>query len=216
MDKKRKSVLDFCHVYHENQSVSLQQFLTQKSWKATQCGLTKVPHLKNAYQLYYSTEIRYEGIVKSEKSNEVSLSMVPKGEKPAALLFFNLEGYSSYCKKYKAYWDWVEKRNEERYKTNQKHQKNYDSKNMMHTFRLLKMAHEIATEGKLQVQRSDRDYLLSIKEGKFEYDELLAEAERLKGNLKEAYQKADLPLVPDAYQIETILVKLRKDFYKGQ
>ena len=37
----------------------------------------------------------------------------------------------------------MEKRNEERYKTNQQHGKNYDSKNMMHTIRLLQSAEQI-------------------------------------------------------------------------
>ena len=34
-----------------------------------------------------------------------------------AMLYFNLDGYSTYCKKYKEYWSWVDKRNEERYKS---------------------------------------------------------------------------------------------------
>ncbi len=41
---------------------------------------------------------------------------------------------------------------------------------MMHTMRLLRMAKEIATEGKINVLRSDREYLLAIKNGQFEYD----------------------------------------------
>ncbi len=41
---------------------------------------------------------------------------------------------------------WVEHRNKARYNTNIEHGKNYDSKNLMHTFRLLDMAEEIARE----------------------------------------------------------------------
>ena len=82
------------------------------------------------------------------------------------MLYFNKDGYSVYCKKYKEYWEWVGKRNEARYNTTMSHGKNYDSKNMMHVFRLLLMAKEIAEEGKINVYRNDREFLLSIKEGK--------------------------------------------------
>ena len=44
---------------------------------------------------------------------------------------------------------------------------------MMYVFRLLLMVKEIAVEGKINVFRHDRDFLLSIKKGKFEYDKLV-------------------------------------------
>ena len=94
----------------------------------------------------------------------MSLSSVPKDEQPIAMLYFNKDGYSVYCKQYKGYWDWVSKRNEDRYNTTMTHGKKYDSKNMMHVFRLLLVAKEIATEGKINVFRKDRDFLLAIKE----------------------------------------------------
>lgn len=47
------------------------------------------------------------------------------------------------------------------------HGKNYHAKNMMHVFWLLLIAKEIA-EGSLNVYREDKDFLLSIKVGKFD------------------------------------------------
>ena len=72
------------------------------------------------------------------------------------MLYFNLDGYSSYCKKYKEYWAWVSKRNEERYKSNISHNKNYDAKNMMHTFRLLHMAKEVQITYQSSRKRNQR------------------------------------------------------------
>ena len=129
------------------------------------------------------------------------------------MLYFNKDGYSVYCKQYKEYWDWVAKRNEERYKTTMSHGKNYDSKNMMHVFRLLVMAKEIATEGKINVLRKDREFLLSIKEGKFEYDELVSKAEALKDELTSLYQHSDLPDEPNIQMINSVLVEIRKTCY---
>lgn len=213
VDVTRKSILDFCFVYEGNEAVPLIKFLEARGMKQEKAGLTAIKHMRDCYNLFYSEDTRYTGIMRKEESNDVSLSSIPKGEVPVGVLYFNKDGYSTYCKKYKEYWDWVEKRNDERYKTTMSHGKNYDSKNMMHVFRLLLMAKEIATEGKINVFRKDRDFLLSVKQGQFEYDELLQKAEVLKNGLPALYQEADLPDEPDIKQIDSLLIKMRKSFY---
>lgn len=213
MEKERKSVLDFCFVYENEISIPLKSFLANKNIKQENCGVTNIPHLKNCHNLYHNKNIPYKGIIKSELANELALSSIPKAEKTIGMLFFNKDGYSSYCKKYQEYWKWVEKRNEERYKTTVSHGKNYDSKNMMHTFRLLRMAKEIATENTIHVKRSDRDFLLNIKQGKFEYDELVAWATTLETELENLYAESSLPERPNIAAINHLLVTIRTDFY---
>lgn len=44
-------------------------------------------------------------------------------------------------------------------------------KSMMHTFRLLLVAEEIVKDGIINVFKTDRKYLLSIKSWNYEYDE---------------------------------------------
>ncbi|TSE07287.1 nucleotidyltransferase domain-containing protein [Aquimarina algiphila] len=212
VEKDRKSVLDFCYVRTGKRSIVLKEFLEDKKLEARHCGLVKIPHIKDCYNLFYSSEKGYQGIAR-ENANEVCLSSVQKEEEPIALLYFNVDGYSFYCKKYKEYWAWVEKRNEERYKNNTMHGKNYDTKNMMHTFRLLHMAKEIAKEGIVNVRRSDRDYLLKIKNGDFEYDTLVDKAEEIKESLDVLYEKADLIERPDLSVINKLIFKLRNDYY---
>lgn len=151
--------------------------------------------------------------MRKEEANDVCLSSIPRGEKPVGLLYFNKDGYSIYCKRYKEYQDWVAKRNEARYNTTLQHGKKYDSKNMMHVFRLLRMAKEIAQEGKLHVVRKDRDYLLSIKQGKFEYDDLVQQAEALKEELTGLYAQSGLIDQPDTEAVNNLLVKMREDYY---
>ena len=214
VDEVRKSVLDFCFVYEQGDAIPLNKYLETKEMHQEKAGLAAISHLRDCYNLFYSETLQYSGIMRKEESNDVSLSSIPKGEKAIAMLYFNKDGYSVYCKKYKEYWDWVKKRNEERYKTTMSHGKNYDSKNMMHVFRLLLMAKEIATEGKINVLRKDRDFLLSVKQGKFEYDELLQKAETLKDELPALYQKSGLQEEPDVEMIEALLIKIRKAFYK--
>lgn len=214
VDEVRKSVSDFCFVYEGKEAIPLAVYFERKGLDQQRAGLTAITHLRDCYNLFYSEAVTYSGIRRKEESNDVSLSNVPTGEKPIAMMYFNKDGYSVYCKRYKEYWEWVEKRNEQRYKTTLSHGKNYDSKNMMHVFRLLAMAKEIAVEGRINVLREDREFLLAVKEGKFEYDELLEKAEALKNELPSLYLESPLPDEPDTEKINSMLVQMRKDYYK--
>jgi len=213
MSKVKKGVLDFCFVLDEDKSVPLNRYLQDKNIQQEDCGLVKLANMKDCYSLFHNKSIPYKGIKKSANANEVALSSIPKGEKALTLLFFNLDGYSTYCKRYKEYWAWVENRNEDRYSTTVKHGKNYDAKNIMHTFRLLKMAKEIALEGSINVRRNDREFLLSIKNGEFEYEYLLKEAEKLKEELDILFMSSNLPESPNRHEINTLLKNMRKEFY---
>ncbi len=214
VEAERKSVLDFCYVHIEKESIALKQFLESKGLDQKKMGLSAIAHLRDCYNLFHSDSLKYTGVIRTEDANDVALSNIPKDERPVGMLYFNKDGYSVYCKKYKEYWEWVEKRNEARYNTTMSHGKNYDSKNMMHVFRLLLMAKEIATEGKINVYRKDREFLLSIKEGKYEYDELLSKAEALKDELPALFRKSDLPGAPDVESINRLLIEMRKSYYE--
>jgi hypothetical protein len=175
VDEERKSALDFCYVIQGYSSVAVRQWLAAQGLCQEQCGLAAVPHAKGLYALFYdhSDTLGYRGIISREAANDVSLSDIPKGEKELVNLFFNKDGYSAYCREYREYWEWVNKRNEERYSGTMQHGKNYDAKNMMHTIRLLQVAEEIFTTGQLNVRRQNREELLYIKAGNADYDDLL-------------------------------------------
>lgn len=213
VEKERKGVLDFCHVYSDGKSMALNQFLNDHSINQANCGLSGLPHFRGCFNLFENVNIPYKGIVKGTDSNDISTSSIPKGETPIGLLYFNKDGYSTYCKKYKEYWDWVKLRNEERFKTTEAHGKNYDSKNMMHTIRLLRVAKEIAQEGRINVKRQDREFLLNVKNGVYEYDDLVAQAEEIKTELDDLYNRSNLPDEPDVQGANELLVKLRSAFY---
>lgn len=215
VSKERKSILDFCYVVQGQGSVPLKEFLTVHGYKQDKCGLARIPHMHEMYGLYCSNQGNYNGIIQKETANDVSLSSIPKGEAPLAIMSFNKSAYSSYCKEYKEYWEWVEKRNEVRYENTLAHGKNYDAKNMMHTFRLLAMAKEIGEEGKVKVRRPDRDFLLRVRQGEFEYDYLVRLAEEKLQEIKAVFDKSSLPETPDIKLIEKMLVDIRVEFYMG-
>ncbi|MGB0885982.1 MAG: DNA polymerase beta superfamily protein [Chitinophagales bacterium] len=214
IDKKRKTVLDFCYVSEFGKSIPIHKYLEANKLKQENCGLVKLNHMKDVFALYHSLVINYSGIISSEKANDISLSSVEKGEKALATFYFNKDGYSQYCKEYKQYWDWVAKRNEARYENTVSNEANYDAKNMMHTFRLLNMAEEIATESTLNVFRKDREFLLSIKNGERTYDELVQLAEKKLKKVQLAFDNSDLNKEPNIKALENILIEIRTELYK--
>jgi len=216
LPKEKKSVLDFCFILDGYNTISAQEWLQKNNLVQQNCGLINMPHTKGMYAFFYDKlgDKNYKGIVQNELSNTVSLSSIPKGEKEVAYLFFNLDSYSSYCKDYVQYWDWVKKRNEERYQNNIKNTFDYDAKNMMHTIRLLQVAYEILAEGKLNVRRNNRAEMLDIKAGKYTYDEILAMVDKLIEQIESAYLTSALPDEIDKLFIENTLVKMREELYQ--
>ncbi len=93
MEKERKGVLDFCFVAHAQGSIPVSDYLALKNLKQEECGLSKVPHMHEVYGLYHGDE-NLRGIIRKENANNVSLSSIPKGLQPIALMSFNKSGYS--------------------------------------------------------------------------------------------------------------------------
>lgn len=216
--KERKSVLSFCYVNHEQGSVPISKFLELNNWKQEDCGLINIAHMKDVYALFQNENLDYSGIIKNDLSNDIRLSSIPKEEEEEeqkALLYFNKDGYSNYCKEYKEYWEWVDNRNEVRYENTQNHGKNYDAKNMMHTFRLLEMGVEIGKTKKINVKRPNREFLLEVKSGKFDYDVLLLIADTLQKEMEVVFENSDLPEKPNLEYINKLAFQLRNRFYEN-
>jgi len=165
--------------------------------------------------------LNYKGIVKESEdgsfpSNELRMSHIEKEERNNMLCYFtyNKDGYTQYCKDYKEYHEWVEKRNQARYNDNTKHGKGYDSKNMMHCHRLLDMAIEIGEGKGVIVRRPNREYLMSIRSGEMDYDFLVADAERKIKLIDKLFDESTLPEKINMKFVNDLLIKIRKEFYK--
>lgn len=216
MSEKRKIVSDFCFVTHGIGTMLLSDWLERHGYIADRCGLVALPHFKDVYALFHEDQadgLQLLGIHSGEGADDVRVSAVPKGIAPLAYLAFHKDSYSMYCKDYRAYWDWVAVRNDARYQSTLEHGKNYDAKNMMHTFRLLGMAEDIAYQGKIVVRRPDRAFLLQIRRGTFSYEELMDMAKDKLARIEELFDKSDLPSVPDLHKAEEWLVKTREQYY---
>ena len=107
----------------------------------------------------------------------------------------------------------MKKRNENRYLVNSQHDRGYDSKNMMHTLRLLEIAEMIAKEGRVQLRSPNVDFLMKVRRGEFEYDDLLKMAEEKMRVISEAYAQCDLPQDVDFYAVNEVLAEMREKIY---
>jgi uncharacterized protein len=218
LERERKSILDFCYVISNNGSIPLMQWLKENKLQQEDCGLANIDHFRNVYLLYHpkkSTDLttRFKGIVSGPEADDVLLSSVPKGFDPLATMTFNKDSYSVYCREYREYKEWEGKRNEIRYESTLSHGKSYDAKNMMHTFRLLNMAEEIALYREVMVHREDRDFLLEIRSGKFEFDELMQMVDEKMKKIQMLFEKSNLPEQPDIVKAEEFLIEMRENFY---
>lgn len=215
IDKERKTVLDFCFILDQGKSILLKNWLIEKDYKQEYCGLSKLHHTKDVYAIFYHTDLAYNGIVKDEKSNDIRLSEIPKDEVPVCYLIFKKDEYSTYCKQYREYWDWMKMRNEDRFTINIDHGREYDSKNMMHTIRLLKVAKELLITGNLNVKRTeDREELLAIKNGKYSYEEVMKIVNEIREEIEEISFKKEFNKPSPLLKNEQFLINLRTKLYE--
>lgn len=157
----------------------------------------------------------YSGIVhpdEIDKSNEVRLSSIPKSEEPICFMTYNKDAYTCHCRDYKEYKEWEAKRNPVRYEGNLGH--NYDAKNVMHCMRLVRMAKELAQGKGFNVVRDwDRQYLLDIRNHKFEYEDVMEQLEKEKAEMEEAIKSCTLPDYVDVEKVNNLLIEARKKLY---
>jgi len=158
---------------------------------------------------------KYSGIVYPEdieKSNEIRLSSIPKGERPICFMTYNKDAYTCHCREYKEYQEWVEKRNQKRY--SKAVEAGYNQKNMCHCVRLLTMAKEISEGKGFNLWRTDdRDFLMGIKNGDYTYEYLIDYAEKLLADVNENLPKSNLPDEVDKDFVNNLTIYCRAKYY---
>jgi hypothetical protein len=80
---------------------------------------------------------------------------------------------------------------------NQNHGQNYDSKNMMHTIRLLQSCEQIFKTGSMQIRVENREELLDIKARNWSYETVMQKAENLIKSIEHYHSASTLPDFPD-------------------
>lgn len=162
--------------------------------------------------------ITFRGIIskKEEEGTQLRLTSIPKEvEKngPLCIFQYNMDAFSSHCRKYKEYWEWVDKRNPERFVDDAEH--GFNSKNLSHCMRLMIQGMEIAQGKGLILDRTgiDADMLMDIKNHKMTYDEIMAICEEKQAEMEKAFSESTLRDLPPIDKLEEILVNIRRSHY---
>jgi predicted nucleotidyltransferase len=160
------------------------------------------------------------GIVsESGDSNQIRFTSVQKDDKPICYMLYNQNSYESHCRKYREYIEWKEHRNKARYENNLKgiesdKEKFYDSKNMLHCFRLLNMCIEVAEGKGILVDRThiDRDFLMDVRNRKYTYNELMEKLLDLKTRMDKAIEESVIKDNIDVEFVNSLLLDCRRYF----
>ena len=214
----------FCGVVNVPNARDL--YVVYFDYDANNCFNERIPeHMREASKAWrkeegHSMGFGYKGLVKTgeganvAESNQLRLSSIPKGQTPICNIIYNKDSYSTHCKDYKEYEEWLENRNEQRYVDTQAHGQKIDGKNMMHCMRLIRMAQEIGAGKGIIVRRPDAQELLSIRRGEIDLDNLIDMAEEEIARMDEIFDNSDLPNSVDKDLVNDLLIKIRKSFYK--
>lgn len=162
--------------------------------------------------------LHYRGLTTEEIAHTTQLrlsSIDDKNDRPICHISYNVDGFSDHCRRYKEYKEWEKERNPARYESNL--DKNYDSKNMMHCFRLIHMGKEISQGKSMIIKRTwDHDFLMDIRNHKYEYDELINLLDKEKKEMDEFMKLSKIPDEVDQATLNDILFKLRMEHIKEQ
>jgi predicted nucleotidyltransferase len=208
----RKKPIDFCYVVVvEGKTINLKKWLNDNSLVQENCGLAKIDHFRDCYSLYYSNDVQYKGICKTN-GNTIRLSSIVKGDKMIAVMYYNKDGYTVHCKKYKEYSIWKRERNTQRYVDIEGHNQQIDGKNLLHCRRLIDTAIDIGKTGNIQVRRPNAEYLISIRKGKVDLETIISDAERDIKELDILFKNSNLPTYVDSNFVNDLLKEIRTKF----
>src|SRR3569833_3051376 len=106
---ERKSVLDFCFVIDNNGSIPLKDWLVKNNYLQEQCGLINLEHFRNVYLLHHQKQLSqgwFKGIISGPDADDVQFSSVPKGIEHIAVMNFNKDSFSIYCREFREFQEW--------------------------------------------------------------------------------------------------------------
>jgi predicted nucleotidyltransferase len=130
-------------------------------------------------------------------------------EQPLYIIKYLQDEYREAKEKHSNYWTWKMTRNEKRSATEEKY--GYDTKHAMHLVRLLRMGEEILTGAGVIVKRPDAAELLEIRNGAWDYDDLVEYAESKDELIRgELYKNTELRKKPDIKLATKVLMQCQE------
>lgn len=121
--------------------------------------------------------------------------------------------YRASLREWQQFQEWQRNRNPGRAELERRY--GYDTKHAMHLLRLLRMAVEILSTGRVFVRRPDADDLLAVRRGALPFDDLLAQADALGARIEELAETSALPARPDEETLNRLCASLVGQVHRG-
>lgn len=154
--------------------------------------VAKLENSQNTYRLYYRGKDG-PGIF---RNGQLVCESIPIEEEKecCGLLLWNEDAYKADLKEWNRYQEWIKNRNQSRWISQERGEIDYDAKNIMHCMRLLLCSEKALTTGDIVVEwnGSERDYLMDIRAGKFQFDEIMNTVEKKMKHLEYLYNNSDV------------------------
>ncbi len=206
---------DFCWFIKSNDKATpyRPKSLKDSDIDLSQYHVSSVEHSQGLYRLYhYGSDAR--GVF---RGGELVCESIPKDDEKThcrGLLLFNEAAYECAKRDHTNYWQWRDNRNETRWQGQEQGKRDYDAKNMMHTFRLLFSGQNILEKGEplVRFEGENLDFLKKVRDGFFNYDELIKRVEDKLNDFSLAYEKSTLADSIDEEKLQKLLVEITKSW----
>ena len=173
------------------------------------CHAAAVEQSSELFRLYdYGADAR--GVFRNGMLVCESIPAEDENSRFLGLLLFNRNAFEKARSEHRHYWEWRRNRNENRWRTQESGELDYDAKNLMHTFRLLYSGIHILKTGEPLVRFSGGQLrtLREIRRGVFSFEELQNQAAILVGELETLRHSSALPEEADRDAIDRLLLEI--------
>ena len=213
---ERLTPYDFIYTFKGQGSTKFSDWLANRGLYQEHCGLVNVPNMHEIYGVYYD----FGTHIATHRDWSVNLPFLAYAcnyykdkdimETKSRLSEMSPIGYRGVIS---ADADGNELRlssiDAKRYESNLN--KTYDSKNMMHCFRLMHMASEIAEGKGMILQRTwDRQFLMDVRNHKFEYEEIIDRLEEEKKHMNKLMEQSSIREMIDTDFVNQLMIDIRK------
>jgi len=187
--------------------------IKQTGMDLSECHCAAVEHLANAYRLYhYGKSAR--GVF---RGGLIVCESIPKDDeqtKCVGMLIYNRAEHERAVRDHGHYWNWRQHRNETRWQSQERGERDYDAKNMMHTFRLLLSGENILRHGEplVRFEGEPLQLLRDIRDGRFAYDDLIRMADERFAAFSASLQTSNLPEAVEPERIDTLLHEITEEW----
>jgi hypothetical protein len=184
--------------------------IKELKWDLSKYVVAKLEHHEHTYRLYEVPDAR--GVFRGQDQQLVVESISKEDEFRClrGLLHFNEPAYEAAKRDWKNYWTWHKERNASRWVAQEKGEINFDVKNICHCVRLLLSGINILKFGEpiVRFAGEQRQFLMDIRYGKYDYDFLMKYAAERMTELDELYETSILQRESDKTAIDELYLEL--------